>query len=120
VQRPEEARALGEGGFDRLVIESLDESLAMVLDKIVREAVYDALEKYHSIAKNQIPKRLNDFTLMLERSFGTTPSKTIERDIAKRLYSKLGLIFVEKEDWRLPDYVREARTKMIGGSESVE
>jgi len=120
VQRAEEPRALGEREFDRLLIESVDESLAGLLGDVVRKAVYDALEKHFSITRNQIPERLDDFSLGLEKSFGIVPSKTIGKVIVKRFHSKLGLLFVERADWRLPDYVREARTKMSGRSESVE
>jgi len=35
----------------------------------------------------------------------------IERVIVKRLYSELGLTYVERPDWRLPDYVSEARSR---------
>ncbi len=120
MQRAEERRVLGEREFNRFFIESLDESLGSVLGEVVRLALYDVLEKHHSIARNQIAERLNDFTLALERSLGATPSKTMGRVIAKRLYSKLGLIFVEKANWRLPDYVEEARRKTSEGSEAIE
>ncbi len=103
-----------------MLVESVDESLTGVLGEIVRNAVYNALEKHYSIARNQIPERLNDFALGLDRSFGVVPGKTIGKVIVKRLYSKLGLTFIEKTDWRLPDYVKEARTKTIGRSELIE
>jgi hypothetical protein len=76
-QKIETSRTLSERTFDRLLIESVDESLATVLGEMVRNAVYDALENNFSIARNQIHERLNDFTLGLERSFGVTPSKVI-------------------------------------------
>lgn len=114
MQKGESARHLSEADFGRLLVESVDESLDCVLGEIVRKAVYDALEKHHSIARNQIPKRLDDFTLGLENSFGVVPSKTIGKVVIKRLYSKLGLEFVERADWRLPDYVKEARIKNEG------
>ena len=110
-QKGESARHLSEADFGRLLVESVDESLDCVLGEIVRKAVYDTLENHSSIPKNQIPKRLDDFTLGLERAFGVVPSKTIGKVIIKRLYSKLGLEYVERADWRLPDYVREARIK---------
>ena len=120
MRRVEERRVLSEREFNRLFIESLDESLGSVLSEVVRLAVYDALEKHHSIARNQIPERLDDFALALERCFGVAPSKTMGKVIVKRLYSKLGLVFVDETDWRLPDYVREAKRKMNERSEDVE
>lgn len=120
MQKREHGRLLSERDLDRLLVESVEESLACVLGDMVKKAVYDALEKHYSIVRNQIPERLNDFTLALEKTFGMTPSRTIGKVIVKSLYSKLGLAFVEKADWRLPDYVREARTRAIGTSEPVE
>jgi hypothetical protein len=114
VQRVEERRVLREREFNRFFIEALDESLGSVLGETVRLTVYDALEKHCSIARNQIPERPDDFALALERCFGVAPSKTIGKVIAKRLYFKLELVFVDEAGWRLPDYVREAKRKMNG------
>lgn len=106
--------------FDRLLIESVDETLAAVLGEILKEAVYDALRNRYNITVDQVPQRLDDFSLDLEKLMGAAPSKTIRRAIIKSFYAKLGLEFVERANWRLPNYVREARTKMSGRSESVE
>lgn len=103
---------MAEREFDRLLIESLDESAAMVLGEIARKALYEVLEKKYGIERNRIPERLNELTSAFETIFGPAPSKTMVRVIVKRLYSKLGLTFVEIPDWRLPDYVREARARM--------
>jgi hypothetical protein len=97
--------------FDRLLVESLDESFAAILGEIPKKTVYDVLQKNHAIAKNCIPERLNEFTAALETVFGAPSSKVLERIIVKGLYSKLGLTYVERPDWRLFDYVAEARSK---------
>jgi hypothetical protein len=54
---------------------------------------------------------LNEFTAALETFFGVMPSKAMVRIIVKRLYSKLGLTYVERPDWRLFDYVNEAKSR---------
>lgn len=107
-----------EREFDRLLIESLDESAALVLGEIARKAVYEVLEKKYRIERNRIPEKLNELTSAFETIFGSAASKTMARVIVKRLYSKLDLTFVEIPDWRLADYVREARARMTlyGGS----
>jgi hypothetical protein len=110
--------ATSEREFDRLLVESLDESAAMVLGEIARKAVYEILETKYDITRNRIPERPNELTSAFERMFGTAPSRTILRAIAKTLYSKLGLTFIEIPDWRLPDYVREARTRMTVDGDS--
>ena len=100
-----------EPEFDRMLVESLNESFATILGEIPKKTVYDILEKKHNIAANRIPERLNEFTTALETLFGVTPSKAIMRIIVKTLYSKLGLTYVERPDWRLPDYVNEAKSR---------
>ena len=74
---------------DRLLLESLDEVLDDLLGKRVREAFYDNMERNYYIGREDVPKRLGDFLLILERTFGKS-GKTIERTLAKRLCAKLG------------------------------
>lgn len=109
-----------EHDFNSLLIESLDESVAMVLGEIAKRAVYETIDKNYNIARSHIPEKLNEFTMALEAIFGVTASKTMTRVIIKRLYSKLGLTFVERPDWRLPDYATEARSRMSLFSELVK
>lgn len=113
------ATTLSEGDFENSFVASIDESITGVLGERVTQAVYDALEKNFSIRREEVPHRVNDFALGLEKAFGIAPSETISRVIVKRLYSKLGLAFVEAAGWRLPDYVREARRR-TGIGEVVE
>jgi hypothetical protein len=75
--------------IDRAFLESLDDVLNDLLGKNVREAFYDHLERNYYMGKEDVPKRLGDFLLILERTFGKS-GKTIERTIAKRLCGKLG------------------------------
>jgi hypothetical protein len=94
-----------------LLVESLNESFVTILGEIPKKTVYDILEKNHGIAWNHIPERLNEFTVALETLFGAVPSKAMVRFIVKRLYSKLGLTYIERPEWRLPDYVSEAKSR---------
>ncbi len=75
--------------INRLLLEALDEVLDDLLGKRVREAFYDHLERNYYIGREEIPNRLGDFLLILERTFGKS-GKTIERTISRRLCSKLG------------------------------
>lgn len=100
-----------EPEIDRMLVEALDESFATILGEIPKKTIYDILEKKHAIVVNRIPERLNEFTTALETLFGFAASKVIVGIIVKRLYSKLGLTYVERPDWRLPDYVNEAKSR---------
>jgi len=97
--------------FNRLLVESLDESFAAILGEIPKKTVYDVLERNHAITRNCIPEKLSEFTVALETVFGAAPSKVLERIVVKELYSKLGLTYIERPDWRLDDYVTEARSR---------
>jgi hypothetical protein len=74
---------------DRLLLESLDEVLGDLFGKQVRDAFYDHMERNYYVGREDLPKRLGDFLLILERTFGQS-SKTIERTLARRLCTKLG------------------------------
>lgn len=97
--------------FDRLLVKVLDESFASILGEIPKRTLFSVLETNHTIVVNRIPERLVDFTLALETLFGAAATKAIVRIIARRLYSKLGLTYIDRPDWRLPDYVSEARSR---------
>ena len=75
--------------IDRVFLESLDDVLDDLLGKNVREAFYDHLERNYYMGKEDVPKRLGDFLLILERTFGKS-GKNIERAISRKLCDKLG------------------------------
>ena len=75
--------------FSVLLVESVSEVLTDLLGKRVMDAFYDHLERQYSISKDEIPQRLNDFLLILERTFGKA-GPVVERRVAKKLYAKLG------------------------------
>ena len=74
---------------DRLLLDALDEVLDDLLGKQVRETFYDHMERTYYIGREDVPRRLGDFLLILERTFGKS-GKTIERTLARRLCTKLG------------------------------
>lgn len=73
---------------DNLFLESIDEVLADLLGRRVRDAFYDHIERNYYLARDGIPGHLDDFLMILERTFGNS-GKTVERSIAKRLCAKL-------------------------------
>jgi hypothetical protein len=97
--------------LDRLLVESLDESFAAILGEIPKKTLFDLLEKNRAITKNRIPEKLNEFTTAMDTVFGTTTSKVLESIIVKGLYSKLALTYIERPDWRLLDYMTEAKSR---------
>jgi len=74
---------------DRLLLDALDEVLDDLLGRHVRETFYDHMERKYYIGRDDVPRRLGDFLLILERTFGKS-GRTIERTLARRLCTKLG------------------------------
>ena len=57
----------------------------------------------------ELASRLDILTGVLESTFGPTGARTIGRAIAKRLYWKLGIQFPQRDEYKLQDYVEEAK-----------
>lgn len=74
--------------LNRLLLEALDDSLDQILGRRARIEFYDELERYYYFGRQDIPRRLGDFLLILERTFGTD-GKMIERSIARHLTAKV-------------------------------
>ena len=64
------------------LLESIDEALTDLLGSRIREAVYDYLERSCSLARSDIPTRLDDFFRLLNETFGKGGS-TIGKVIGK-------------------------------------
>ncbi len=89
-----------------LALAAVGEGLAVLGDKSVIDAFYDCLQKKQKIMKDEIIYNLDAFHTFLEDLFGGG-AKTIEKRIARSLYRKLGLPFVEQADWNLTQYIEK-------------
>jgi hypothetical protein len=97
--------------LDELIFESIDEVLTDLLGRKPKEAIYDYLERNHSLARDMIPKNLRKFIELLESTFGRG-CKTICKAIAKRLFDKLGWEFTEIKGFELLDYLEAVRARI--------
>jgi len=93
--------------FDSAVLEAVDYGLA-VLGETVRQAIYSYVEMKYQVEREEIPEKLDVFRKASDGLFGAG-AKVVEKLIARRLYSRLGLSFVEHEDWTLTKYVDDAK-----------
>ena len=100
--------------FREALLESVDYGL-MVLGEIVRQTIYERIEKDHELKRTEIPERLEAFHKALESVLGVS-AKTVERLIARNLYQRLGLNFTPRPEWTLVEYVDHAKTT----SESIQ
>jgi hypothetical protein len=94
-------------GFREALLEAVDYGL-MVLGEIVRQVIYERIEKDHGIKRAEIPERLEAFDKALESVLGVS-AKTVERLIARNLYQRLGSNFTPHPEWTLIEYVDHAK-----------
>lgn len=99
-----------------LLLEAVDEYVRDVMGEGVREAFYGYFEEKFHLSKGSIPNRLDEFVVVLSETFGLSGVAVIGRGVAKRLYTKLGLKFIEKPGYTLLDYVKEAEDKSVGSA----
>jgi len=96
--------------LDEALLEAIDFGLA-VPGEIVRETIYERLETAYGIKREEIPEKLPAFHQALQ-GLVRSVANVMERVIVKSLYTRLGLSFVNREDWSLIDYVNHAKEMM--------
>lgn len=97
--------------FNNILLESVDETITALLGTGVLSALHSHLLKFHGTRQDEIPYRLEAFSQALQDTFGLG-LRTIEKAISKRLYQKLGLRFIEFPNYRLEDYVADAKRQL--------
>jgi len=96
--------------FNKILLESIDETISDLLSKKVKDALYTHLERVRSVSKDEIPYRLDVLSRTLEDTFGAGGSLTISRAIAKRLYFRLEMAPINVTPARtLKEYIENAR-----------
>lgn len=86
---------------------AVDQSFREILGDTAAEAIYDHLQRNYSVPRETVFTDFVKFTAAVRGIFAEA-SPTIERAIAKRFYSNLGLTFVAQPRLTLQDYVDEA------------
>jgi hypothetical protein len=71
-------------------------------------AIYEWIESSYQVRREDIPDKLLTFHRALQGLLGSG-AKMIERLIARDLYSRLGLDFIEHHDWTLIDFMHHAK-----------
>jgi hypothetical protein len=97
--------------LNNLLTESIDETITLLLSRQVTDALYFHLNKSHSITKDEVPYRLDPLLSTLEKTFGTS-SRTIQKAITRKLYSKLNLTFQDNPDRSLAAYIEDAKAML--------
>ena len=95
--------------FNQVLLEVIDDSL-VVLGEEPRKAVYQYLVTLHSLEREKIPERTDEFVSGLKKALGAA-SSVIQRLILKKLYQRLGSVFHESQGLEFGDYIMDARRR---------
>ena len=98
--------------FNIEVKRAVDGAIFGIVGQDVLRALYEHLKEHYDITPDEIPYRLESVFETLEQTFGVQGARTLSRAIAKRLYLRLNLQFVETEDYRLQDYLEQAKKEL--------
>jgi len=100
---------LPKGGFERLLLEAVDEGLSS-LGESSKQAVYFHLKIGFNLKRHEIPYKIEDFADAIEKIFGLGAS-FLEILIMKRLYEKVGqpLKLQVSKDFTFTEYVAVVR-----------
>ena len=99
--------------FNNEVKRSVDGTIYAIVGRIVLRALYTHLNEHYDITPDEIPYRLDSPFATLEHTFGVKGARTISRAIAKRLYYRVNLQLVEIENYRLQDYIEQAKKELL-------
>lgn len=78
-----------ETEFDEILLETIDETLSS-LGEPVKNAVYFHLQTNFCINKNEIPKKINEFSDIIRKIFGSGAGR-LEIKLMKTLHSKINV-----------------------------
>lgn len=99
-----------EKAFRQLLLEAVDSALSSLGDS-ARQSIYFHLRKISDMTRDEIPGRVEDFDLGLEKIFGAG-TQFLEVLIMKKLYEEMGskgkIKLDQGEDFKFVDYVKAA------------
>lgn len=95
----------------KALLQAVDAGLS-VPGEIVRAAIYERIERSYQLKREEIPEKLETFHRGLQELLGAA-AKVMEKLIAKNLYRRLGLSFMEHANWSIVDYVSHAKKARV-------
>lgn len=95
--------------FTEQIVSAIDNTVHELLGQRVLNALQEQLRTHHDIRPEELPYRLDTLYDTLENVSGVFGAKTIGYEVAKNLYAKLGLRFMETENYTLQDYIEQAK-----------
>ena len=97
----------------KLCSDSIGEALTDLLGKHAKEAIFNYMEKTHSVERNEISEHISDLFALFEQTFGIASKKVIGRAFAKKIYSKLGWEFEPMPNFQFVDYLEAISARIV-------
>ena len=97
--------------LDKLLIKCVDGALKEIFGEAGARIIYDYLQDNHSLKREEIPKRLEDFERGLEKIL-SSGAWVMERVALKNLYSDFGLEYRNKVNCTFVDHVAQLKTQL--------
>jgi hypothetical protein len=98
--------------FNKLFCQAIDQSISEIVGSRVLSSLYDTLENYYSVTREELPYRLETMYSVLESVFGIEGAHTIEKRIVRRFYDILDIPFTNIVGYTLQDYVEAIRKRI--------
>jgi len=90
--------------FDKLLAKAVDEAMKEIFGETGAKIIYDSLEHDHSLKREDIPERLEDFERGLEKIL-SSGAWVMVRKVLTNLYSNFGLEYRNKENYSFANHV---------------
>lgn len=97
---------------EKVLSEAIHECLKDILGGRAREAIYAFMEREYSVARNELPKHLDELFTVFQQNFGVKAKGVIARAFAKKLYAKLNFEFQPIPKFEFADYLAIIRRRM--------
>ena len=92
--------------FRGMLLESIGETIHVLLGDEPQRVLFERLGNDFHLKREEIPDRLGDFQTALTALLGAG-SPVLVRAIIRNLCSKLGILFVRKDDYDFEAYVAD-------------
>lgn len=93
---------------DSMLLEVMDETLEQIFKRVGVQVIYASFEKNYQLKREEIVKNPDMFSAGVERLLGSA-AVVIEKQIIKNLHHKIGLDYVDAEDFQFSDSINELR-----------
>ena len=105
---------------EKALSEAIHECLQEILGCGVRQAIYEFMERRHSVPRNELTKHVEELFSVFQQNFGVKATDVIARAFAKKLCAKLDIEFHPVPKLEFVDYLAIIRRKITLGERTTQ